>query len=149
MTPALKPTAQADIVDMVIGEYIGSGVDRHVFHHRANSDYVVKVSHGEYDFQNIAEWLMWNEAPDHLSEWLAPCVSISRGGLVLIQMKCEPCPKHLLPAKLPRVLGDIHMKNVGIFEGRPVVMDYGRPYALAMAANAKAMRTINYERGTT
>lgn len=101
---------------------------------------MVKVTVGEWDFQSIAEHFLWNSADAGLSKWLAPVHSISRNGLVLFMYRCEPCPKHLLPDKVPACLEeDFHRGNVGLLDGHPVCIDYGRNTAIRMAANAKRM----------
>lgn len=141
----LDPETRRDLLTLVLGEHLGSGVDRHTYVLAINDAFVVKVQHGEGDFQNIAEWELWRTASDGLKKYLAPCLQISRGGRALVQRRCEPCPTHMLPTSLPKVLGDLHADNIGLLEGRPVVMDYGRHLALAMTANAKAMKKVYYD----
>lgn len=106
--------------------------------------YVVKVETGErLDFQNIAEWAMWQASSKALARWLAPCIFISPNGRVLLQARCEPCPAHMIPKKVPKVLADLHQKNFGILDGKVVLMDYGRNLALTLTANAKQMTLVD------
>lgn len=144
----LEPDTINDLLGLFLGECLGSGIARHVFVFKFNSDYVVKIEHGEEDFQNIAEWELWRTASDTLRKHLAPCIMISKNGKVLIQRRTEECPTHLLPRKMPAVLGDLHAENFGIIDGAVVARDYGRHRALAMTANAKAMRKVYYDRAS-
>lgn len=138
----------AKVAGLFLGEFLGGGIARRVYAYRPEPmHFVVKVQTDgageDHDYQNIAEWTLWCESRGKpLEEYLAPCLALSPCGGSLLQVRCEPCPRHLLPAKVPKVLGDLHTANFGIFEGRPVVMDYGRNYAIRMAANAKAMRKV-------
>lgn len=139
---------------LILGEHLGGGVAREVYAFRPWPDqYVVKVqtdsAFEDHDYQNIAEWTLWENASEDLAEYLAPLISISPCGGALLQVRCEPCPRHLIPKKLPKVLGDLHEGNFGVFKGRVVVMDYGRNYALRMTANAKLMRRVNLNARTT
>ncbi|MCW2317112.1 hypothetical protein M2322_002666 [Rhodoblastus acidophilus] len=116
-----------------------------MFVYRPAQSLVVKLQYGDDDrpdFQNIAEWSLWSSATKGLRKWLAPCHFISSNGMVLLQERCEPCPEHLIPLRVPKVLDDLHVGNWGIFEGRPVARDYGRNLAYQMTANAKAMVTL-------
>ena len=149
-------TAEQDrrIIGLVLGQYLGGGVAREVYAYRPNpSMYVIKVATDQslalHDYQNIAEWMLWENAPDALAEWLAPCITISPCGGALLQARCEPCPRHLIPKRLPKVLGDLHQANFGLYQSRPVVMDYGRNYAHRMSANAKVMRKVDLSDGYT
>lgn len=131
-----------EIAEFHVGEFIGGGVDRKVFVWKPDPKFVIKITFGEYDFQNIAEWVLWNEAKPGLRKYLAPLHSINRSGSILIAGRCERCPAHLIPAKMPAVLADLHQDNIGLYEGRPVAMDYGRNVAVAMSANAKVMQPL-------
>lgn len=146
---------RSSIERLVLGEYLGEGVSRQVFAYRPDPDtYVVKVqkeaAEEDLDFQNIAEWTLWCEASGPLKELLAPCYSLSPCGGALIQWRAEtPCPTHLIPKRLPKVLGDLHRANFGVLEGRVVVTDYGRSLAYRMAANTRVMRKVNLDARTS
>lgn len=144
MTIIPDPAVQ-DLLSM-LGEPVGSGVDRAVFHWPFEINgypAVVKVTTGAYDFQNVAEWHLWQAASDHLRPHLAPVLAVSPRGTLLWMVRCEPCPSHLIPSKMPAVLRDLHRNNIGLFQGRPVALDYGRHVAAQMASNAKAMRNLD------
>lgn len=138
------PTLDTEAVSrLFLGEHLGSGVSRHVYTYRPQpKKFVVKVEYADCDFQNVAEWELWCNAKASLKKWLAPCWDISPCGKALLQERAEPCPTHLLPKRVPAVLGDLHKANFGIIEGRVVLMDYGRHLALHLAANVKAMKEL-------
>lgn len=142
--PPLSSLQERALQGLFLGPYIGGGIARRVFTYSPSpSSYVVKIEDDEArDFQNVAEWAMWQSAKAPLKRWLAPCVWISPCGLALLQARCEPCPKHLIPARAPKVLGDLHADNWGLYESKPVVLDYGRHLALTLTANAKTMKNI-------
>lgn len=145
---SFEPHIIADFLAMYLGEKLGSGIAREVYDYKPGSiqghDCVVKVEVDQKcDFQNVAEYTLWEQASPHLRKFLAPVFNISPGGRILIMAKCEPCPKHLIPAKFPSVLRDLHEENIGLFDGKPVAMDYGRHIAATMASNSKAMRALD------
>lgn len=124
----------------MLGDQIGEGIARRTYECKVDPKCVIKLEYAETrDFQNVAEWEMWQSAPTRLRPWLAPVWAISYDGRALLMARCEPCPEHLYPKRLPRVLGDMHGGNIGLYEGRPVAMDYGRPLAKHMAANAAVL----------
>lgn len=146
---------QWDVSSLFLGDILGEGVARRVYAYRPDPEmYVVKVqnnggNHSRFDFQNIAEWSLWQAANAKLARWLAPCYAMSPSGHALLQRRCEPCPSHLIPAKVPQVLGDLHTANFGILGGKVVVVDYGRHLALELTANATAMRSLNLDERTS
>lgn len=139
---------------LFLGKLLGMGISRRVYEYRPSPEnWVVKVQMSsaseEHDYQNIAEWTLWENASSSLRPWLAPCIALSPGGGALLQARCEPCPLHLIPKKMPKVLGDLHQANFGIYEGKVVVHDYGRHFAYRFAANARAMRKVNLDEHTS
>lgn len=141
------------VASLFLGKLLGQGVSRKVYEFRPwPGDYVVKVQTGESyedgDYQNIAEWALWQGADLKLRQWLAPCVLLGPGGGALLQVRCEPCPEHLIPKKIPKVLGDAHKANFGIHKERVVVTDYGRNFVHRLAANARVMRKVNLDEYT-
>lgn len=145
----MKPDVSAaypELAALFLGEYIGGGIARHVFAYRPRpEEYVVKIELGEdLDFQNIAEWQMYWSAAPSLRRWLAPCSDLSPNGRVLIQHRCEPCPTHMIPKRMPKVLADTHDGNFGILNGKVVLHDYGRNNLHKLTANGKSMRTRSW-----
>lgn len=143
MVHPLSELQERALRGLFLGPYIGGGVARKVFAYGPDPlNWVVKIEDEERDFQNVAEWGLWNTARTPLRHWLAPCFYISPCGLALLQARCEPCPVHLIPTKVPKVLGDLHEGNWGLFNKKPVVLDYGRHLALTLTANAKSMKAL-------
>lgn len=127
----LKPAV--DMVDLVCGGQIGSGVYRTVFECRLNSSWVVK--HDSRDnHSNIFEHALWRElAETELGQWLAPVEFVSADGFWLIQHRTEPARLSDLPDKIPSIFCDLKIDNWGILNGRPVCHDYGNSMLFALA----------------
>lgn len=117
-----------DCFNMICGNKLGGGVSRTVFDSPLNSDWVIKVETGT-KFQNIFEFETWRNFSysdcEEIAVWLAPCYFMSPEGKVLIQQKCEPIPKSMLPKKVPTFLTDLKQENWGLLNGNPVCIDYG------------------------
>jgi hypothetical protein len=114
-----------ELFHMVAGDRIGQGVAREVYVYRPLPEYVIKFELDRAgDFQNVSEWLVWENAPHAARRWLAPCIDISAFGKILIQARVTPwlgkAPKH------PKWMDDMHLNNWGTYRGRPVAVDYGR-----------------------
>jgi hypothetical protein len=145
--PLDYPACQS-VASLFLGKHLGSGIARDVYEYRPHpSGYVVKVERRDpdegLDFQNIAEWELWSNSATALTKWLAPVIALSPDGRCLLQARCEPCPKHMLPKRVPSILGDCHSGNFGLYKSKVVLMDYGRNLAMTIAANAKAMRDLH------
>lgn len=110
------------------GERLGGGSARVVYACAIDPSLVVKIETASQSFQNAVEWDIWhywNDCED-VATWLAPCVSISPCGMVLLQKRTTPAAPDELPRKLPRFLTDTKCANYGRFEGRIVCHDYGK-----------------------
>lgn len=129
----LPKTVTNDFLSMMLGERLGTGKTREVYVHGLDSSLVVKLETVDSrDFCNVHEWSLWNETVARslparerktVQKWLAPCISISPMGSVLIQARTEPIDK--VPRYVPDFLADTHPQNWGLYEGRPVMHDYG------------------------
>lgn len=130
--------------DLLCGEKLGEGVCRAVFECLIDPTLVVKVEKDPSGmFQNAHEYRTWVETQHYrkASKWLAPCVSISRHGFVLLQKRVEPLRKGELPGKLPEFLNrDIKPSHFGMFEGRVVCCDY----ALSNSRLPMGMKAANW-----
>jgi hypothetical protein len=115
----------AEIQHLICGTLIGTGSCRKVYHYKQNMNWVVKVESGAKDFANCIEWDTWLHANPALRTWLAPCIDISPSGAVLIQAKVEPLRASELPKRIPALFTDLKISNWGLYEGRPVCLDYG------------------------
>lgn len=115
--------------NLLCGRLIGEGSFRKVFECKMDPALVVKVEKeddGERNFMNVREytaWDYWSHCPD-VQKWLAPCVSLSPCGLVLLQRRTEPLRRSELPKKLPRFLTDHQLGNYGKLKGKIVCHDY-------------------------
>jgi len=118
-------------VNVLCGELLGEGISRKVFACKLDPSLVVKVEMpGESDeyrnFANAYEYRNWHENSDYrpVADWLAPCVSLSPCGLILLQKRVEPLRDSELPEKVPDFLTDLKKANFGLYEGRVVCCDY-------------------------
>lgn len=106
-----------DLIDLMLGEKIGSGISREVYVLRTNERYVAKLetSKGDY-FSNVREWTIWNAAfgIDWARKWLAKPYFISENGRVLIMERTTFFnQKKEWPSKLPVWLTDFKPENYG------------------------------------
>lgn len=114
--------------NLLCGDKLGEGVCRTTFECKIDPTLVVKVEKDPNGmFQNAHEWRMWTETQTYkkAADWLAPCVSISAHGLVLLQKRVEPLQAGQLPKELPEFLvRDIKPDHFGMYQGRVVCCDY-------------------------
>lgn len=121
------PCVGREMFSLLCGEKLGRGIGRRVFVMRTNPLYVVKIEIGTGSFQNQIEWEIWcalMKVPA-AAKWLAPCISISAGGIVMIQKRTEPIQTHRLPEKMPSFMGDFKKENYGWLGKQIVCHDYG------------------------
>lgn len=137
--------AQNDLASLFLGEKLGAGTYRDVYALGIDKDLVVKIearndNEGNPHFCNVAEMDIWLHSRDHAwRKWLAPCLFISNYGAVLIQRRTQPCPLSKLPKKVPNFLADLKPENWGLYDGRPVVHDYGNHAVYHVARGAHKM----------
>lgn len=114
--------------NLLCGDVLGEGIHRKVFECSLDPTLVVKVETDEEhrSFANVSEHRNWseNEFYKPVANWLAPVVSISPCGLVMLQKRVTPLRDNELPAQLPAFLTDLKPANFGLFEGRVVACDY-------------------------
>lgn len=120
-----------DLFHLICGEPIGFGVGRIVFEHAIDKTCVVKFENTAGSFQNIHEWDLWKQhsrAHTSTAKWLAPCVSLSGNGIILVQKKTKKVPwEFTLPKMVPNILNnDLKRDNWGLYKGTLVCHDYGR-----------------------
>lgn len=120
-------TIAGDFFKLVAGRRLGSGIGREVWSCTLDPTVVLKFETGGQSFQNVVEWELWESLrwTKTASKWLAPCVSISSCGTVLVQKMTEPLRHSELPKSVPVWACDLKLENWGLFEGRPVMHDYG------------------------
>ena len=135
----------AELFDHVVGDMLGQGADRTVFEYMPDETCVIKFTNRRGSFQNVHEWDVWQQHSagkgTSTLKWLAPCVSISHSGNILIQKRTKPVPfSRRLPKMVPNILCcDMKRENWGIFRGRLVCHDYGRHDAIFYASKGRNM----------
>lgn len=121
---------RADLIDLVLGECLGSGISRDVFVFAPDERIVVKLERagGGY-FSNVREWNIWNAASglDWAQRWLAKPLFISDNGRVLLMERTATFAEgERTPKKLPAWLTDFKPENYGwgLISGNFVCHDY-------------------------
>lgn len=109
----------------LIGREIGRGSTRVVYQTPMSSELVIKFETAK-DFQNVQEFLIWDEVKGTEHEkWFAPVRFISSCSRILVQEKTEAIPPAMFPSELPSYFTDIKQANFGLLDGRIVCHDYG------------------------
>jgi hypothetical protein len=133
------------IEELGFTEYCGSGVSRRVYAHN-KCDIVIKIEpHGQqwgsrWLQQNVNEVHNWKTMPKELKKYFAEIYAHDRGCHWVIQEKAkiekeskednwcdlaEELEEKLNKNGLHDLSVDICSVNIGIVDGRPVVVDYG------------------------
>ncbi len=109
---------------------IGAGWHRCVFPYKNNPSLVVKIMHRHLsNRRNRMEWEIWNNAPENIKKWLAPCVSISDDGMYLVQQRGDPVGD--IPKDRPK---EFFLYDMGAPEnwveinGKVLLADYSNNY---------------------
>lgn len=122
----LKTTLGRDLWSMMIGEKLGGGMSREVYEFKPDPKYVVKVEGYAGNFQNIKEWLVWNEIQfTPFAKHFAPCKAISDNGIYLLQERVHFPELKAYPDRVPSFFTDLKTENYGFIGGRLVCCDYG------------------------
>lgn len=132
-----KPEIVLGIMDMVIGEYIGSGSFRDVYGHATNPNWVVKIQRNPGEFSNVIEYEIWSTVAysEEHKKWFAPIHWMSDNGKVIIQERVRPITDiNEVPDKIPHYFTDIKKENFGFIGNQLVAVDYD--YSLIRFANA-------------
>jgi len=116
-----------DLIDLLCGEELGSGISRTVFVCKLNPKWVVKIESDTDRHQNLREWMIWEEIQywKKMSDWFAPCIFISDSGKYLIQQRTDPIRQSDVPDKIPVFFTDQKLDNFGFIKGQFVCHDYG------------------------
>ena len=137
-------TIEKDFFWEICGERIGGGMSRDVYTCTLDDSVVIKFEVGSGHFQNIMEWETWKEVEyTEFAKWFAPCVSISKTGIVMIQKKTKPLKPSRYPLEMPAFLGDFKHTNYGMYKGHLCAHDYGRT-RLMTAGLTKRMIHANW-----
>lgn len=147
-TDSYGATIVNDALALLMGKLIQKGTYRDVYEFPLNETLVVKVEARDATFCNQTEWGIWTESKDHeWRKWLAPCHTISDYGTVLIQFKTTPLPAAKRPRRVPNFLADLKLENWGLYEGRPVVHDYGNHNIFTLAKRQMRLVAGNWHDG--
>lgn len=91
------------VIKLICGEKLGSGLNRDVYILKQNENFVVKIERdmSKSSFANACEWRNYidNREWKWLSKWLAPCELINTYGDVLIQSRIYHPEKREYPKK--------------------------------------------------
>lgn len=140
------PTAiSRDLGMMIVGNRIGEGASRTVYHHNYDPDLVVKIEGSYGSFRNVYEDQVWERVRQtKLAVWFAPVIRISGSGVVLFMRKTTPCRPAELPKKVPAFFTDLKSDNWGWLDGRVVCHDYGHHLMIEKGMTTR-MRNANWE----
>lgn len=134
-----------DLLRFICNVKLGEGVSRTVYTLGTDDTKVIKVEDSAGIFQNVAEWLLWQDVKDtRFARFLAPCHSISPCGAALVMSRVTALPdddsKVMRTLKLPSFLTDFKRENYGMLKGRVVCCDYGSHLATNHGAFSSRMR---------
>lgn len=120
-------TLTADFFRLVAGDYLGGGMSRQVYECRLDPTLVIKFETDSFRFQNVMEWQVWDRVRwvDGVKNWFCPLVSISPCGTILLQKKAQDLRDKELPKRVPAFFTDFKKENWGMYQGRPVIRDFG------------------------
>jgi hypothetical protein len=140
-----------ELFDFCRGKHLGSGATRDVYEFAPEPDkWVLKVEKDADDndgkdwMQNVQEWLFWENCPKAKRRWLAPCRLLSRSGKYLLQRRATPITKRQRPTHLPAFISDIKDGNLGVVDGKVVMVDYGLLVAGAVYTAKMNLRKVHY-----
>lgn len=110
----------------MLKDRLDHGMSRSVFSVRHDENIVVKFEVSAGFFQNVQEWEMSKRLENSpMVRWIAPCISISGYGSVLIQARTtKPPADYKWPLRIPSWFTDTKKSNFGLLGGRLVCHDY-------------------------
>ena len=130
------------VLDLFVGNCIGTGWSRHVYEIKDQPDRVLKVEHSNRFFSNVMEWKVWEVVKDtEHARWFAPCYDISFNGFSLVQARTVPLTSEQFAeiTEVPSFLSDVFYGNFGYLDGRVVCHDYGRNNLMRLGSEASEM----------
>jgi hypothetical protein len=119
----------------LVGDFLGNGSFRQVYKHKDLKSRVIKVANTPKDcFHNWMEWWVWNTAPKHIKDCLAPVYGISPRGKYLEMHRVSISytnRRDALPQDVQDHFKDLRTPNLGTltqgFYTRLVICDYAMP----------------------
>jgi len=135
-------TNKRNLIDFMLGDYIGAGCERRVFEYGLDyrHDYVVKIEQSPR--ANVLEYEIWQEVkdkPQH-SKWFAPVVRLSNCGSFLIMERTRPMSPNEFPAYIPSYMADTHQHNWGLIDNKPVAHDYANNNIFTKGLNNRLVK---------
>ncbi len=105
---------------------LGAGLHRAVFIHKTDPKLAIKVAHRHLSGKrNRMEWEIWNNAPDHVKQWLVPCISIHENGAYLVCLRGKKTNKVPQNNPFKKIYRDTSSPvNWVIINGKTVLADY-------------------------
>jgi len=133
---AQLPFVASDMMRFCLGDKIGQGQFRAVYHWEHNTGMVVKFAQAVE--RNIAEFAVWDAVQGtHYAKWFAPVIKCSPCGHFLLMKYARPITaKDKLPKKIPTFFTDLKKSNYGMIGKQLVCLDY---HFLSMAFDHAAM----------
>lgn len=143
------PKIREDLIDLMLGEYLGDGLSRDVYVYRPDETIVVKLERSDRRlFSNVREWSVWHacEGLAWARKWLARPINISENGRVLLMERTTMFKEgHKFPTKAPSWLCDFKPENYGwgLKSGNFVCHDYASDLVTTNCFNRR-MRKIDW-----
>jgi hypothetical protein len=112
---------------MKLGKYISKGRTRRVYQHPTDKTKVIKHTVRKPPNHNSREYAAWQILKDtEYRESIAPCYELSECHKYLVMAKAPKIKLHTTAPKMPIGFKDIKKRsNLGHYEGRIVLIDYG------------------------
>lgn len=114
----------------VLWQRLGNGVSRHVYD--LGDGAVIKIPFRNDEWINLREAQVWSDADTALRPHLAPVLAVSPTGSWLVMRKASDVGSWQRADRLHDAvggrIGDLHGNNVGVVDGRDVIIDYAPPW---------------------
>lgn len=138
------PIVTIDLMQHLIGDYIGCGQFRYVFDYTKGA--VIKIDIGNV-LANSAEWHTWVEIEEHpdVAKWFAPVIRCSEGGKLLIMQKADMNrPIEDYPTEIPDFFCDVKKQNFGFIGKQLVCVDYAINNIRLMGMKNFKLKKVNW-----
>tara|TARA_B110000503_G_scaffold108036_1_gene161522 strand:- start:213 stop:668 length:456 start_codon:yes stop_codon:yes gene_type:complete len=119
-----NPELLISCLDLLCGDFIGSGIARDVYVYAMNSNYVVKIDNSDDSGHNFNEYNVWTNVVNQpkYAKWFAPILWSSSDHRIIVQKKTKPITQ--LPKELPSFFTDLKLDNFGKIGSQFVCHDY-------------------------
>lgn len=135
--------ANIELIDFILGDFLGYGVSRLVFDYNPDPKYVIKIDTSTYN-ANALEFHIWNDVKEtKYAKWFAPIKHMSPCGRILLQRKCKFDHLENYPTKIPEFMSDIKSDNFGWLNGQFVCVDYAGSNLITTGLTDK-MKTVKW-----